>query len=69
MQSPGKSYLFFLTARIGLGSRLSGEEAWRLARARQLLACPVHSGTARENPGEGIAFATGRTHNRSRSPR
>ncbi len=65
--SPGKSSLFFLTAchpEIGLSG----------ARVRWLaeLSTFVGSGalpTALENPGDGIAFTPGRTHNRSRSPR
>ena len=65
--SPGKSSLFFLTAHhpeIGL----SGARVRRPAE----LSTFVGSGalpTALENPGEGIAFTPGRTHNRSRSPR
>ena len=65
--SPGKSSLFFLTAHhpeIGLsGARVQ----WSVEPSTS-----VGSGalsTALENPGEGIVFTAGRTHNRSRSPR
>ncbi len=65
--SPGKSSLFFLTAHhpeIGLsGARVSWlVELGTSAGSGALL-------TALENPGEGIVFTPGRTHNRSRSPR
>ena len=64
---PGKSFLFSLTAcdpEIGLSG----------ARVRWLveLDTSVGSGassTALENPRERTIFASGRTHNRSRSPR
>ena len=64
---PGKSYLFFLTARhpeIGL----SGARVPRPVELRTF----VESGappTTLENPREGSVFTPGRTHNRSRSPR
>jgi hypothetical protein len=66
-RSPGKSYLFSLTAyhpEIGL----SGDRVQRLVE----LDTSVGSGaflTALENPRERIIFTPGRTHNRSRSPR
>ena len=66
-RSSGKSYLFFLTVERP-GISLTGDRAQRLEEqvtfdlSGALL-------TALENPGETIAFATGRTHNRSRSPR
>ena len=65
--SPGKSFLFFLTAHHPENS-LSGA---RVSRSVELYAF-VKSGalsTVLENPPEGIAFASGRTHDRSRSPR
>ena len=66
-RSPGKSYLFSLTAyhpEIGLsGARVQ----WLVE-----LNTSVGSGaflTVLENPRERIIFMPGRTHNRSRSPR
>ena len=66
-KSSGKSYLFFLTDGR-LGSSLTGDGACRLGEQCifVLSGAPV---TDRENPGEVIAFATGRTDNRSRSSR
>ena len=64
---PGKSYLFFLTTyRPEIG--LSG------ARVQWLVELGTSAGsgalpTTLENPGEGMVFTPGRTHNRSRSPR
>lgn len=65
--SPGRSYLFFLTAyHPGIGLSGDGvlwlEEASSYARSGALA-------TALENPQEGIVFTPGRTDNRSRSPR
>lgn len=65
--SPGRSYLFFLTAyHPGIGLSGDGvlwlEEASTFAGSGALV-------TARENPQEGIVFMPGRTDNRSRSPR
>ena len=66
-KDPGKSYLFSLTAchpEIGLsGARVQ----WLVE-----LDTSVESGaflTILENPRERIIFTSGRTHNRSRSPR
>jgi hypothetical protein len=65
--SPQKSSLFFLTVHhpeIGLsGARVPRPEERRTFAA---LGAPP---TGLENPLEGIVFAPGRTHNRSRSPR
>lgn len=64
---PGKSYLFFLTAHhpeIGL----SGARVQRLEEPCTFAGSGALS-TVLENPPEGIVFAPGRTHNRSRSPR
>jgi hypothetical protein len=66
-RSSGKSYLFFLTVdRPGIS--LTGDRAQRLAE-QVIFGLSGALLTALENPGETIAFATGRTHNRSRSPR
>ena len=65
--SPGKSSLFFLTAyhpEIGLsGARVQ----WLVEHGTSAVSGALS--TTLENPGEGIAFTAGRTHNRSRSPR
>ena len=65
--SPGKSFLFSLTAchpEIGLsGARVS--RPVELGTSAGSGASP----TALENPRELTTFAPGRTHNRSRSPR
>ncbi len=64
---PGKSSLFFLTVQDpGIG--LSGE------RVRWLVKHPASGvsgalATDRENRGERMIITSGRTHNRSRSPR
>jgi hypothetical protein len=64
---PGKSSLFFLTARhpeIGL----SGARVQRPVEPLTFEGSGAPP-TSLENPPEGIAFTPGRTHNRSRSPR
>jgi hypothetical protein len=64
---PGKSSLFFLTAHhpeIGL----SGARVWWL-KEHSTFAVSGALLTTLENPGKGLAFTPGRTHNRSRSPR
>ena len=66
-RSSGKSYLFFLTVdRPGIS--LTGDRAQRLEE-QVIFDLSGALLTALENPRETIAFATGRTHNRSRSPR
>ena len=66
-RSSGKSYLFFLTVERP-GISLTGDRAQRLEE-QVIFDLSGALLTALENPGETIAFATGRTHNRSRSPR
>ena len=66
-ESPGKSFLFFLT-RKRLGISLTGDQAGCAVERASFGASGALS-TARENPGEPPAFAADRTHNRSRSPR
>lgn len=63
----GKSFLFFLTVE-GPWKQFNWREGLPTGRAAHfvLSGAPV---TVRENPGEGIAFAAGRTDNRSRSSR
>ena len=63
----GKSFLFFLTVE-GPWKQFNWREGLPTGRAAHfvLSGAPV---TVRENPGEVIAFATGRTDNRSRSSR
>ena len=66
-RSSGKSYLFFLTVdRPGIS--LTGDRAQRLEEQGNFALSGALL-TVLENPRETIAFATGRTHNRSRSPR
>ena len=64
---PGKSYLFSLTVyhpEIGLsGARVQ----WLVEHNTSVVSGALL--TALENPGEGLVFTAGRTHNRSRSPR
>jgi hypothetical protein len=66
-RSPGKSSLFFLTVyHPGIG--LTGERVQWLGKHNTF----VVSGALLmilENPRERIIFTSGRTHNRSRSPR
>lgn len=65
--SPGRSYLFFLTAyHPGIG--LSGDRVLWLEEP-SIFAGSGALTTALENPQEGIVFMPGRTDNRSRSPR
>ena len=64
---PGKSSLFFLTdhhPEIGL----SGARVSRPVEPHTFVGSGALS-TTLENPREGIVFTSGRTHNRSRSPR
>jgi hypothetical protein len=64
---PGESFLFSLTAQCpGIG--LSGDRAQWLVELDTCVGSGASS-TALENPRERISFASGRTHNRSRSPR
>ena len=68
---PLKSWVelsFLLDSAMCLENRLTGEKAKPLAE-HVTFGVSGALGMARENPREGIAFATGRTHNRSRSPR
>jgi hypothetical protein len=65
--SPGKSSLFFLTAK-NLEIGLAGAKVRWLVELDTSVGSGVLS-TALENPRERIIFAPGRTHNRSRSPR
>ena len=65
--SPGRSFLFFLTA-YHPGISLSRDRVLWLEEA-SYIACSGALVTARENPQEGIVFMPGRTDNRSRSPR
>jgi hypothetical protein len=65
--SPGKSFLFFLTA-YHPGINLFGD------RVSWLVEPGTSAGSgalmmALENPWEGIVFMPDRTHNRNRSPR
>lgn len=65
--SPGRSYLFFLTAyHPGIG--LSGDRVLWLEECITFDASGALT-TVLENPQEGIVFIPSRTHNRSRSPR
>lgn len=65
--SPGRSYLFFLTAyHPGIG--LSGDGVLWLEERGNFAASGALT-TVLENPQEGIVFTPGRTDNRSRSPR
>ena len=66
-RSSGKSSLFFLTVDSP-GISLTGERAQRLEEQGNFALSGALL-TVLENPRETIAFATGRTHNRSRSPR
>ncbi len=65
--SPGKSCLFFLTARHP-GIRLPGDRVTELESTSRLGVSGALS-TALENPRERFIFTPGRTHNRIRSPR
>ena len=65
--SPGRSYLFFLTA-YHPGISLSRDRVLWLEE-RSTFATSGALMTALENPLESIDFASSRTHNRSRSPR
>ena len=65
--SPGKSYLFFLT-HYHPEIRLSGARVACAVKHDTSVVSGALS-TVLENPRERIIFVSGRTHNRSRSPR
>lgn len=71
-ESPGKSYLFFLTQHYKPKKTLESDYLEKGSNARQSTAILVVSGAlsmALENPKERMIFVPGRTDNRSRSPR
>ena len=65
--SPGKSYLFFLTA-YHPGIRLTGDRVQWLGK-HLISEVSGALSTALENPRERFIRTPGRTHNRIRSPR
>jgi len=63
-----EEFSFLFNGARGPGSSLTGEGALWLEEPAGFGRSGAHA-TVRENPGEGIAFAAGRTDNRSRSSR
>ena len=66
-RSPGKSSLFSLTVYNPEINLFGARVQW--LEERCTFAAFGALPTTLENPGEGIVFTPGRTHNRSRSPR
>ncbi len=67
-ESPRKSFLFFLTTCILPGISLTGDREIMVGRAPLFEVSGVLL-MALEKPRERFIFASGRTHNRIRSPR